>query len=106
MKVLLDENLPHELRGELAGHDVFTVQYLGWSGVKNGLLLAQAAGAGFDVMVTMDSGVAYQQNLATLPLSVIVLSAVSNDIEDLRPLLPRLRELLNVPRLMAVVQVI
>jgi predicted nuclease of predicted toxin-antitoxin system len=90
MKVLLDENLPHELRVALAGRDVFTVQYLGWSGMRNGALLAQAAAAGFDVMVTMDSGVAYQQNLATLPVAVIVLTAASSDIADLRPLVPRL----------------
>jgi hypothetical protein len=91
MKVLLDENLPHALRAELPGHDVFTVQYLGWSGTKNGRLLAQAVNAGFDVMLTMDDGVAYQQNIATLRLAVIVLQAISNDIDDLRPLLPRLR---------------
>jgi hypothetical protein len=92
MKVLLDENLPHALRAQLPGHDVFTVQYLGWSGTKNGRLLTRAVNAGFDVMVTMDDGVAYQQNIATLRLSVIVLEAVSNDIDDLRPLLPRLRK--------------
>jgi hypothetical protein len=40
MKILLDENLPHELRHEISGHDVFTVKYLGWSGMKNGLLKA------------------------------------------------------------------
>ena len=95
MKVLLDENLPHELRGELSGHDIFTVQYLGWSGLKNGILLAQAAASGFDVLVTMDSGVPYQQNLAALPVAVIVLSAVSNDIDDLRPLIPNLLEALK-----------
>jgi hypothetical protein len=92
MKVLLDENLPHALRAELPDHDVFTVQYLGWSGTKNGRLLAQAANMGFDVMVTMDSGVAYQQNIAALRLAVIVLEAISNDLDDLRPLLPRLRK--------------
>ncbi len=95
MKVLLDENLPHALRARLPGHDVFTVQYLGWSGTKNGLLLAQAADSGFDVVVTMDSGVAYQQNRATLPLAVIVLQAASNDIDDLRPLIAPLRQALK-----------
>jgi predicted nuclease of predicted toxin-antitoxin system len=90
MKVLLDENLPHALRGELPGHDVFTVKYLGWSGTKNGVLLAQAVKSGFNVIVTMDSGVAYQQNVAALSLAVIVLVADSNDIDDLRPLVPRL----------------
>jgi len=95
MKVLLDENLPNELRRELSEHDVFTVQYLGWSGLKNGVLLARAAASGFDVMVTMDSGVPYQQNLAALPVAVVVLSAVSNDVDDLRPLIPKLLEALR-----------
>lgn len=90
MKVLLDENLPHDLRHELTGHDVFTVRYQGWNGMKNGALLATAAAAGFDVMITMDTGVNFQQNLATLPLSVVILQAPSNDIDDLRPLVPNL----------------
>ena len=46
MKVLLDENLPHDLRKLLPGHDVFTVAYLGWAGVKNGELLRRAAADG------------------------------------------------------------
>ncbi len=96
MKVLLDENLPHQLRHELDPHAVFTVQFMGWSGVKNGLLLAQAAAAGFDVMITMDSGVPYQQNLAVMPVAVLIVSAKSNDIDDLRPLIPRLLEALKV----------
>ena len=79
MKVLLDENLPHELRQLIPGHDVFTVQYLGWSGMKNGALLLQAATENFDVIVTMDSGVQYQQNTVKLPLAIIFLSAASND---------------------------
>lgn len=95
MKILLDENLPHELRHQLAGHDVFTVAYMGWSGTRNGALLALAAQAGFDAFVTMDSGVAYQQNLASLPLSVVILSASSNDINDLLPLIPALLQTLT-----------
>lgn len=90
MKLLLDENLPHELRHHLVGHDVFTVSYLGWSGTKNGALLRLAADAGFEAMLTMDNGVAYQQNVATLPISVVILSASSNDIDDLAPLVPAL----------------
>jgi len=90
MKVLLDENLPHALRHEVPGHDVFTVRYMKWDGMKNGLLLSTAAAWGFDVMITMDSGVNYQQNLATLPIAVVILGATSNDIDDLRPLIPEL----------------
>lgn len=105
MKVLLDENLPRALRTELPGHDVFTVQFLKWSGTKNGLLLAKAANAGFDAMVTMDDGVEYQQNIASFQLAVVVLHARSNDIDDLRPLLPRLRKALGGVRPGSVVQI-
>jgi hypothetical protein len=90
MKVLLDENLPHELRRHLVGHDVFTVAYLGWAGTTNGALLQHAADEGFEAFVTMDNGVAYQQNVAALPLGVVILSAASNDMSDLLPLVPGL----------------
>lgn len=95
MKLLLDENLPHDLRHELPGHEVFTVQYLGWSGISNGELLARAAASEFDALLTMDSGVAYQQNAAALPVAVVVLSAPSNDIDDLLPLVPAVLDALR-----------
>ena len=97
MKVLLDENLPHALRHEIAGHEVFTVQFMGWSGVQNGVLLAKAVGNGFQAFVTMDNGVPYQQNMAVLELCVIVISAASNDMSDLRPLVPALTHALDNP---------
>jgi hypothetical protein len=106
MKLLLDENLPHALRLELPGHDVFTVHFLGWDGIRNGMLLARAAADGFDAMITMDNGVPYQQNLATLPLSVVVLTARSNDMDDLQPILvsPRLALMALQPRTVVRVQ--
>ena len=88
MKLLLDENLPHDLRHHIVGHDVYTVTYMGWSGTKNGDLLRLAASAGFDAMLTMDDGVAYQQNMAALPMAILILSATSNDMDDLLPLVP------------------
>ena len=105
MKVLLDENLPHALRGELPGHDVFTVQFLGWSGTKNGRLLSRAVESGFDFIVTMDSGVPYQQNIAALPLALIVLVADSNDMDDLRPLIPRLLRSLKKRKAATVIRI-
>ena len=54
MKILLDENLPHDLRYFLPGHEVFTVAYMGWSGSENGELLTIAGDSGFDVMLTKD----------------------------------------------------
>ena len=56
MKILLDENLPQRLRTMLPGHDVATVNFMGWKGVENGELLKRAASHGFDVMVTQDAG--------------------------------------------------
>ena len=90
MKILLDENLPHELRHHLVGHDVVTVAYLGLSGTKNGALIARSAEEGFEAFVTMDNGVAYQQNIASLPMAVVILTAASNDMTDLLPLVPDL----------------
>lgn len=66
MRILLDEDLPRRLAAILAGHEVSTVQRSGWTGIKNGKLLGLAA-AEFDVFLTMDGNLEFQQNLATLP---------------------------------------
>jgi hypothetical protein len=94
MRILLDECLPRRLRDELAGHFVRTVPDAGWKGRKNGDLLALAAGH-FDVFLTIDAGIEYQQNLGQLALGVIALKARSSRIEDLRPLMPRVRDVLG-----------
>ncbi len=92
--MLLDECVPRRLRRELPGHDVRTVNEMGWSGVKNGPLLRRAAQE-FDVFLTVDQGVEYQQNILGLDLAIIVMVATSSDIDDLRPLMPRVRETLS-----------
>ena len=100
MKLLLDENLPHQLRHEIPGHNCFTVSYLGWSAVENGELLRRAAAQGFDAVLTKDANVEYEQNLINLPIAVIVLHAPSNDIDDIRPLISTLlNALTNLPTL-------
>ncbi|MBM4439357.1 MAG: DUF5615 family PIN-like protein [Candidatus Rokubacteria bacterium] len=86
MRVLLDEQLPRQLARELRGHDVSTVQQRGWSGLKNGELLRRAVEAGYDAFLTADRGLPFQQNLAALPLRIVALSAASNALEDLLPL--------------------
>ena len=88
MKLLLDENLPHRLRPLLVGHDVFTVAFMGWTGIENGDLLRLAEQHGFDVFLTKDSGIEFEQNLATLPCAVIVMEARSNSLRDVKPLVP------------------
>lgn len=77
--MLLDECVPRRLRRELPGHDVRTVTEMGWSGIKNGPLLRRA-GQEFDVFLTVDQGVEYQQNLLGLDLAIIVMVAPTNDI--------------------------
>ena len=90
MRVLLDESLPRQLARELTGHETRTVTQQRWRGLKNGLLLAQAEAEGFDVLVTADQNIEYQQNLDTVGVGIIVLAAVTNRIEDLLPLVPAL----------------
>ena len=92
--MLLDECVPRRLRRELPGHDIRTVSEMGWSGFKNGPLLHRAAQE-FDVFLTVDQGIEYQQNPVGLALAIVVMVAMSNDIDDLRPLMPRVRETLN-----------
>lgn len=86
MRVLLDEQLPRQLARHLVGHEVRTVQQQGWSGLKNGVLLATAEAAGFQVLVTGDRNLEHQQNLTGRRLGVVVLAAPSNALEDLVPL--------------------
>lgn len=89
MRILLDESLPKELQSELPGHDVRTVQEMGWSSLKNGEVLARSVNL-FDVFLTADQNLRFQQNLSALPIAVAVLVAKSNRIQDLRPLIPEL----------------
>ena len=74
MRVLLDENLPHKLRSLLEGHETRTVAYQGWAGLTNGALLKAADETGFDVMITADQGIRYQQKTTSYRLALIVLS--------------------------------
>ena len=94
MRVLLDECLPRRLKGVLEGHDVETVPERGWAGKKNGELLELAA-AEFDVFVTVDQNLRYQQSLRSTSVAVVVLATRSNRFDDLLPLVPRLLGLLR-----------
>jgi len=95
MKLLLDECVVQDFRHALQGHDVFTVAFMGWAGVKNGQLLALAAGEGFEAFLTTDRGIEHEQNTNVLPLTVIILYAASNDLADLVPLVPQILMLLG-----------
>jgi predicted nuclease of predicted toxin-antitoxin system len=94
MRLLLDESLPSRLRRSLPSHSVKTVVEMSWGGVKNGRLLELASQQQFDAFLTADKNLPYQQNLAKLPLAVVVLSARSNELPHLLQLIPLLEETL------------
>src|SRR5437588_2594764 len=94
MRVFLDECVPRGLRAELPGHEVKTVAEAGWAGVKNGALL-QLAAEQFDVLLTVDRNLEYQQSFAGLTIAVVVVDVPSNDIADIRPLMPAVLQALG-----------
>ena len=79
--------MPWLLKDELPGHKVATVQSEGWSGLLNGELLRLDSAAGFQALLTTDKGFEFQQNLSTLPITVVVLHSRTNRYEDLVPLM-------------------
>jgi hypothetical protein len=93
MKVLLDECVPRKIKRELKEHEVLTVTEQGWSGVENGQLLALAEEE-FDVFLTVDQNLKYQQNLKTFNIGIILLVARNNRLKTLLPLMPEAKEAL------------
>lgn len=94
MKLLLDECLPRKLKRCLVGHDVYTVPEMGWAGIKNGALL-RLMEPDFEVFVTIDGNMEYQQNLQSIAIGIVVLAAPDNTIETLEPLAPEILLALN-----------
>jgi hypothetical protein len=88
-RILLDECLPRDLKRHLEDHDTKTVPEAGWASKENGELLALAA-SDFDVFVTVDRNLSFQQNLSNLEIAVVVLVARGNRLVDLEPLVPGL----------------
>ena len=89
MRVLLDESIPIDFAFDLRELEAQTVIGLGWAGVKNGALLRQAVGQ-FQVLITMDKNLQFQQNLAAHAIAVVLIRARSNRVDDLRPLVPQI----------------
>ncbi len=87
MKVLIDENLPRRLAGYLRGHECRTVAECGWAGKKNGELLSLAEPE-FDVLLTLDKNIPYQQDLKLGRIAILIVRAPSNRIQNLLPVIP------------------
>jgi hypothetical protein len=93
VRVLLDEQIPVDLAAALQGHSVETVVGRGWTGITNGELLRRM-GAEYEVLVTMDRGIEFQQNLAAASVGVLLVRARSNRMMHLLPLVPAILEAL------------
>jgi len=93
MRVLLDECVTRYLKRDWVGHEVDAVEEAGFKGLKNSRLL-QAASGRYDVLITVDQNLRYQQNLSTLAIAIIVLRARRSTYAMLQPLIPRALEVL------------
>ncbi len=94
MRLLLDECVPRRLRREHSEHEVRTVPEMGWAAKENGELLQLASNL-FDVFITVDQRLSYQQDVTRFSVAVVVLLARRNKIEFLIPLVPELRRVLR-----------
>ena len=87
MKLLLDECVTRHLKRDLAGHEVHTVEEAGFKGLENGDLLNAASGV-YEILITADQNLPYQQNIAGLNLAILILAAKRNSYVRLKPLIP------------------
>jgi predicted nuclease of predicted toxin-antitoxin system len=97
VKVLLDECIDGRLARDIVGHEVKTAHQMGWAAITNGELLALASKQ-FDVFVTVDRNLSFQQNLGSLSIAVIVLQARSNRLAELKPLVRALLDAIGSAR--------
>ena len=93
MELLLDECIDRRLAKEFIKQNIKTVPQMGWAGTKNGKLLALAEKE-FDVFITVDRNLSFEQNLPKFNIAVVVLKASSNRLADLQPLVPKILEIL------------
>ena len=88
MRILIDECIDERFRNSLTGHDSQTTRYAGLTGLKNGDLLKAAEAAKFDVVLTVDQGIEYQQNLSGRKIAIIILRGSSSRLQSLLQLVP------------------
>ena len=98
MRILIDECIDARFRNALSGHDCQTARYAGFAGLRNGDLLKAAEAAKFEVFLTVDQGIEYQQNLTSRKLAILILRAKSNRLRDLLELVPACLAQIDVVR--------
>jgi hypothetical protein len=96
MKILLDECIPRKLKYALPEHECQTAPEAGFANKKNGVLLTLAQGAGFELFLTMDKGIEYQQNLTGRSIAILIVRAKSNRLKDLLPYVEACRSIIRI----------
>jgi predicted nuclease of predicted toxin-antitoxin system len=97
MRLLLDECVARDVKNDLIGHEVHTVDDAGYKGLKNGVLLRSASET-YDVLITVDQNLPFQQNIRALPIAVIIIIANGITYEELHPLIPNVLAVLTTIR--------
>lgn len=95
MKILLDECVTKRLKKYLEEFEVFTVTELGWSGIKNGKLLTSCVENGFDILLTIDKNLMFQQNLDKFSITIVVINSTTSKVEDIITFLPSFKSQVN-----------
>ena len=90
MKILLDECITKRLKPYCNEHEVYTVTEMGWSGIKNGKLMSSCVENHFDLLLTIDKNLQFQQNLDRYPITIVVLNSFTSKVEELITFLPEL----------------
>lgn len=96
MKILLDECVTKHLKPHLDQHEVFTVREMKWSGIKNGKLMSLCVLYNFDMLLTIDKNLQYQQNLEKYPLVIVIFDSPSSTIKELVTFLPLFQKQLEM----------
>lgn len=106
MKILLDESLPRKLRNDFGSeHEIWTVRDKGWLGKKNGELLKLMIASNFELFITLDRNLPYQQNLERLSVTICVFCAKDSRRETLQQLIPRLFDRINNGPLQNIIEI-
>ena len=95
MKLLLDENFPEQLLNDFPEHTIFSVGQKNWKGKKNGELLKLLLAEEFQVLITADKNLRYQQNFSKYPIPVVVLNVKRITYPQLKPLVPQINKILT-----------
>jgi predicted nuclease of predicted toxin-antitoxin system len=92
MKILIDENLPKKLKQDLSIHSVFTVRDKGWQSKTNGDLIQLMLEDNFDLLITFDQNLQYQQNLIKYPIAVLVINTYNNQYDTIYKFINKLKD--------------